>query len=69
MYQVQGGDLFTYKAGSRFGPFDLSGLLALAGGGSGGTGTARRRALLQSTLVIESLDFDGRTLWRVLSTG
>ena len=63
MYEVQGSQVFTYMAGSRFGPFDLSGLLALIGGAKQG------RALLQSGLSIESLDFDGRTLWVVLSTG
>ena len=73
MYSVQGSELFTYFDGSKAGPFDLAGLLALVNGGGGGgsPAAARRRRLLQQggSLSISSLDYDGQTLWVVLSNG
>ncbi|PRW60393.1 type 1 secretion target domain-containing [Chlorella sorokiniana] len=70
MYSVQGSQLYTYNAGEKAGPFDLSGLLDLVNGGNGG----RRRLLGSSSssssgLSISSLDYDGGSLWVVLSNG
>ena len=68
MYSVQGSQLYTYRGGEKAGPFDLAGLLALVNGGAGGG-----RRLLQdassSGLSISSLDYDGSSLWVVLSNG
>lgn len=75
MFQVEGKQLFAYHSGTKQGPFDLSGLLALISSSDSGAsgGGARRRALLQGSgspaAGIASLAFDGTMLWVVLTTG
>jgi len=67
MYSVQGSQLFTYRGGEKVGPFDLSGLLALVNGGS--SSGRRLQDDSSSGLSISSLDYDGSSLWVVLSSG
>ncbi len=79
MYSIEGSELFIYLGGQKVGPFDLAGLLALVDSGS----SSRRRLLdangrrgrrlpedgSSSGLSISSLDYDGSSLWVVLSNG
>ena len=68
MYSIQGDQLFIYLGGQVAGPFDLTGLLALVNGGGGGGG-GRRLLVRSSGLSISSLDYDGNSVWVVLSNG
>lgn len=63
MYSVEGGQLYIYINGQKTGPFSLFSLLDLISGS--------RRRLLDSVsgLSISSLDYDGSSLWLVLSNG